>query len=99
MVSFIKIEGRTLRGVLQERLNRFLALVKVQNRILPSFLPNSGRMHELLTSGTEVILREVLKENRKTNYDLIGVIYEGQMVSVDSRVPNKLALEALKTGT
>ncbi len=64
--------------------------------ILPSFLPNPGRMHELLTPGTEVVLREVLKENRKTDYDLIGVLYNGQMVSVDSRVPNKLVLEALK---
>ena len=96
MVSFIKIEGRTLRGIFQERPNRFLALVKVEDMILPSFLPNPGRMHELLTPGTEVILREVLKENRKTDYDLIGVFYNGQMVSVDSRVPNKLVLEALK---
>jgi len=63
---------------------------------LSTFLPNPGRMHELLTLGTEVILREVLKENRKTGYDLIGVFYKGQMVSVDSRVPNKLVLEALK---
>ena len=96
MVSFIGIKGKTIRGVFQERPNRFLALVKVENRILPSFLPNPGRMHELLTPGTEVILREVLKENRKTDYDLIGVFYNAQMVSVDSRVPNKLVLEALK---
>jgi len=53
-------------------------------------------MHELLTLGTKVILREVLKENRKTSHDLIGVFYDGQMVSVDSRVPNKLVLEALR---
>jgi len=96
LVSFIGIKGKTIRGVFQERPNRFLALVKVENRILPSFLPNPGRMHELLTPGTEVILREVLKENRKTDYDLIGVFYNAQMVSVDSRVPNKLVLEALK---
>ncbi len=96
MVTFIKIEGKTLRGVFQERPNRFLALVKVEDVVLPSFLPNPGRMHELLTPGTEVILREVLKENRKTDYDLIGVFYNGQVVSVDSRVPNKLVLEALK---
>jgi len=63
---------------------------------LPSFLPNPGRMHELLFPGTEVILREVLRGNRKTSYDLIGVFYNGQMVFVDSRVPNKLVLEALK---
>jgi len=96
MVSFIKIEGKTLKGTFQERPNRFLALVKVEDTVLPSFLPNPGRMHELLTPGTEVILREMLKENRKTSYDLIGVFYNGQMVSVDSRAPNKLVLEALK---
>jgi len=53
-------------------------------------------MHELLTPGTEVVLREVLKQNRKTDYDLIGVFYNGQPVSVDSRLPNKLVLEALR---
>jgi sugar fermentation stimulation protein A len=98
LVSFIKIEGRTLRGVFQERPNRFLTLVKVEDRILPSFLPNAGRMHDLLTPGTEVTLREVLKEDRKTDYDLIGVFHNGQVVSVDSRVPNKMALEALRNG-
>jgi sugar fermentation stimulation protein A len=96
MVSFIKIKGRTLRGIFQERPNRFLAHVKIEDRILPSFLPNPGRMHELLTRGTEVILREVLKEKRKTDYDLIGVFYKDQMISVDSQVPNKLVFEALK---
>jgi sugar fermentation stimulation protein A len=96
LVSFIKIEGRTFRGVFQERPNRFSALVKVKDKILLTYLPNPGRMHELLIPGTEVILREVVKDNRKTGYDLIGVIYNGHWVSVDSRVPNKLVLEALR---
>jgi len=98
LVTFIEIEGRTLRGVFQERQNRFLALVKVEDKIVPSFLPNPGRMHELLIPGIEVILRAVVKEDRKTDYDLIGVFCNGQVVSVDSRVPNKLVLEALKNG-
>jgi sugar fermentation stimulation protein A len=96
LVSFIKIEGRRVRGVFQERLNRFSALVRVKDKTLLTFLPNPGRMHELLVSGAEVFLREVLKENRKTSYDLIGVSYNGQWVSIDSRVPNKLVLEALR---
>jgi sugar fermentation stimulation protein A len=98
LVSFIKIEGRTVEGVFQERPNRFSALVRVKDKILLTFLPNPGRMHEFLIPGTEVFLREVLKENRKTCYDLIGVSYKGRRVSVDSRVPNKLVLEALKNG-
>jgi len=55
-------------------------------------------MHELLIPGTEVVLREVVKEDRKTDYDLIGVVYNGQVMSVDSRAPNKLVLEALRNG-
>lgn len=96
MVSSIKIEGGRVRGVFQERLNRFSALVRVKDEVLLTFLPNPGRMHELLVPGTEVVLREVLSENRKTDYDLIGVSYNDQWISVDCRVPNKLVLEALK---
>ncbi len=96
MNSFIKIRGKTIRGTFQERPNRFLALVKVENKILPAFLPNPGRMHELLVSGTTVLLKEVLKKKRKTNHDLIGVFVNGQLVSVDSRVPNRLVSEALR---
>jgi sugar fermentation stimulation protein A len=96
VVSSIKIEDRIVKGVFQERLNRFSALVKVKDKIVLTYLPNSGRMHELLIPETQVFLKEASKENRKTSYDLIGVSYNGQRVSVDSRVPNKLVLEALR---
>ena len=96
MVSSIKIEERIIKGVFQERPNRFAALVKIGDVVSLAFLPNPGRMHELLIPGTEVFLRKVIKEKRKTCYDLIGVAYNSQMVSLDSRVPNKLVLEALQ---
>jgi sugar fermentation stimulation protein A len=51
-----------------------------------------------LTPGTEVLLKEVFRESRKTDCDLIGVFHRGLLISVDSRVPNKLVLEALKKG-
>lgn len=96
MVSRIKIEGRTIIGIFQERSNRFLALVKVEGDVLTSFLPNPGRMRELLKPGTEVVLRKVTNVKRKTDYDLVAVFHKGKMVSIDSRIPNKLVLEALK---
>ncbi|NIP66991.1 MAG: DNA/RNA nuclease SfsA, partial [Desulfobacterales bacterium] len=52
-----------------ERPNRFLTLVKVQDEILECYLPNSGRMRTLLTPGVEGILKEVVRKDRKTNYD------------------------------
>jgi sugar fermentation stimulation protein A len=97
VVSYIEIEGRLCQGIFLERPNRFLAIVKVEGAVVPSFLPNPGRLGELLFPGAEVLLSEVgAKRHRKTLYDLIGVFQEDQMVSVDSRVPNRLILEALR---
>jgi sugar fermentation stimulation protein A len=98
MVTLIKIEGEILRGVFQDRLNRFLALVKVKDEVQSCFLPNPGRLSELLISGSEVLLREVFKEKRKTSYDIIAVLHNELIVSIDSRIPNKLVFEALKNG-
>jgi sugar fermentation stimulation protein A len=96
LVSSIRVGRRTVRGVFLERPNRFLSMVRVGEEVMPCFLPNPGRMVELLVPGTKVILSEVLKEERKTCFDLVGVFYEGRLVSVDSRVPNRLVLEALR---
>ena len=98
MVSFVKIDGRLLRGAFRERPNRFLALVQRGNRVVPCFLPNPGRLRELLVPGREVLLHRALNEDRKTRFDLIGVVHRGQRVSLDSRMPNRLVREALRTG-
>ena len=99
LANFIEIPGRTCRGIFKSRSNRFLAFVEVNGKEHPCFLPNPGRMHELLKSGVEVILREVIKKGRKTQFDLIGVFHKEEIVSLDTRIPNKLVLDALKKRT
>ncbi len=96
MGSFIEIEGKICKGHFVERPNRFLTMVEIDNKIVSCFLPNPGRMHELLIPGVEVFARKINKPTRKTKYDLIGVMHEGELVSLDTRVPNKLVSEALK---
>ena len=98
MISYIKITGRMVEGIFRERPNRFLALVNVEGGLLPIYVPNPGRMLEFLTPGRRVILRGASGEGRKTSYDLIGVLYKGQRISVDSRIPNRLVYEALRNG-
>ncbi|MCW4022044.1 MAG: DNA/RNA nuclease SfsA [Candidatus Bathyarchaeota archaeon] len=96
MVSFIEVTGKVVKGHFVKRPNRFLALVTLENKIVPCFLPNPGRMKELLFPGVEVFAHEVKKGHRKTKFDLIGVMHEGELISLDTRVPNKLVFEALK---
>ncbi len=94
----MKIHGEIITGFFKERLNRFSALVRIKDSLAPCFLPNPGRLKELLVPGVKVILKKVDGEGRKTSYDLIGVQKGGHGVSIDSRVPNKLVLEALRNG-
>jgi len=94
----LKIDGKIVAGFFKERLNRFLALVEVECKAVLCFVPNPGRLRELLIPNVEVILMEVGKKERKTSYDLIGVYKDKQKISIDSRVPNKLLFEELRKG-
>ncbi|MCS7123893.1 MAG: DNA/RNA nuclease SfsA [Candidatus Bathyarchaeota archaeon] len=100
MASFIEVEGKILEGTFERRLTRFSALVKVDGKTLPCFLPNPGRLRELLAHDVRVVLREgpIAKGGRKTVYDIIGVYSGDVIVSVDSHFPNRLVFEALKKG-
>jgi sugar fermentation stimulation protein A len=96
--TFLEIEGNTLEGVFRKRLTRFSAKVEVGGKIVECFLPNPGRLSELLSHGAKVVLKEVFASGRKTVYDIVGVHHGGVVVSVDSRLPNRLVYEALKNG-
>ncbi|MFQ5821873.1 MAG: hypothetical protein ACE5I5_17940, partial [Candidatus Heimdallarchaeota archaeon] len=71
----MELQGKLVTGVFRARPNRFLALVDIEkNFTVLCFVPNPGRMHELLIPGVEVVLNEAPNfQNRKTRYDLFGV--------------------------
>ncbi|NVM01579.1 MAG: DNA/RNA nuclease SfsA [Candidatus Helarchaeota archaeon] len=79
-----------------ERPNRFLGIVELKSEKIQCFIPNPGRMKELLTENKKVWLNSISKNNRKTSYDLIAVEHEDKIVSIDSRVPNKFVFNLLQ---
>jgi sugar fermentation stimulation protein A len=76
-------------GLLINRINRFLAEVQFHNQTIFAFVPNPGRMLELMVPGKKVFLRENPGSHRKTDYDLIAVYHKGLVVSIDSNLPNR----------
>jgi sugar fermentation stimulation protein A len=72
-----------------ERPNRFLARVELNGKLVDSFVPNPGRMHEFMILGKTVFLRDNPAPHRKTDYDMIGVLHNGIRVSIDSNLPNR----------
>lgn len=86
----------TINGRFLERLNRFVARVEVADQISLAHIPNSGRLEELLFPGNRVVLEKQLKPGRKTAYELIMADFLGNLVSIDSRLPNFLVAEAIE---
>lgn len=92
------LSDNLIEGEFLERLNRFSALVKIHGNAVKAYLPNSGRMKELLIKGARVYLNPATSEARTTLYDLILVELAKTLVSVDSRVPNRLLEEYFRAG-
>ncbi|MDH5201209.1 MAG: DNA/RNA nuclease SfsA [Candidatus Bathyarchaeota archaeon] len=94
----MRFEGLLVPATFLARPNRFLGVVRVGSREALCFIPNPGRMGELLHPDAEVYLIERGSKARRTRYDLIVVDLEGMLVSVDSRVPNVVVSEAIEAG-
>lgn len=93
----MRFESPLVLAEFKARPNRFLGVVQVFNEQTLCFIPNPGRMEELLYPGAKVYLIEKNFEYRKTRYDLVIVDLEETMVSIDSRMPNRVIAEAIET--
>ncbi|MBI4344119.1 MAG: DNA/RNA nuclease SfsA [Euryarchaeota archaeon] len=94
----MEFRGPLVRGIFLRRPNRFTVLVEIGGVPRTCHLPNPGRLEELLVPGAKVFLREKGEGKRRTGYDLVAVSHQGGLVSVDSRLPNRLVEEALAEG-
>jgi sugar fermentation stimulation protein A len=85
-----------------ERPNRYriIAQLHEDNVIVSAHCPDPGRLHELLIPGATVHVSQASHSERKTAYDLRFVEHpeHGQLVSLDTRLPNQIFREGLETG-
>lgn len=91
----MKISARTRPAILLGRTTRFSVAVARGGREEIAYLPNSGRLRELLTPGRSVFLVERPGPGRKSHYDLVAVSRGQATVWVDARTPNILIGKAL----
>jgi len=87
-----------LPAMLIKRPNRFLGVVDLEGEHVEAFIPNPGRMHELMVPGMRVYVIPREGAHRKTKFDLTLVEYNDTLVSIDSRLPNYMLREAIDAG-
>jgi sugar fermentation stimulation protein A len=82
-------------ATLVKRPTRFLGVVNLNGNHVEAFIPNPGRMHELMVPSTRVYVIPREGAHRKTKFDLTLVEYNDTLVSIDSRLPNHMLREAI----
>jgi len=79
------------------RPNRFIAHIEIDGKTEVAHVKNTGRCKELLVEGATVFVQQSDNPNRKTKYDLIGVLKGDRMINMDSQIPNKVFGEWART--
>lgn len=75
------------------RPNRFIAHIEIDGKEEIAHVKNTGRCKELLVENATVFVQKSDNPNRKTKYDLIGVLKGERMINMDSQIPNKVFFE------
>lgn len=89
------IYKNTTKAKFIKKLNRFSALVNLNEKEILVHIKNTGRLKELLVKDAIVILEKSENTNRKTEYDLIAVYKGDKLVNIDSQILNFVAFNEL----
>lgn len=89
---------RIEEAVFRARPNRFIAHVVTERGEEVCHVKNTGRCRELLVPGARIWVQRNEHPGRKTALDLIAVEKNGQVVNMDSQIPNKVAEEWIRKG-
>ncbi|MGH8103659.1 MAG: DNA/RNA nuclease SfsA [bacterium] len=80
-------------AVFVSRQNRFAAQARINGDEVACHVPNPSHLRDLLDPGARVFLLPATGDHRKLQYDLVAVQCPRGLVSVDTRVPNRLFVE------
>lgn len=88
--------NRVKKGIFVDRPNRFIAHVKIEDKLWVCHVKNTGRCKELLQPGAVVYVSFSDNPARKTPCDLIAVQKGDRLVNIDSQAPNTVVGEYLR---
>lgn len=90
--------GPTEKAIFIKRPNRFVVLCNLHGKILKAFLPNPGRLWELLLPGAVLYLEKSLQPGRKLPYTVVAIEREGRPVMAHTHRTNDLVEHLLRKG-
>lgn len=87
------------KAVFKNRLNRFIIECSIKNKKVKAYLPNPGRLGELLLPKRELyLIKGHVESGRTTQYTVIAVLKEGIPVLLHTHHTNNLAQLLIEQG-
>jgi len=87
----MKVFGELIKATFCSRPNRFVIYCEVEGKTVKSYLPNPGRLRELLLPGSVLYLSRQYGKERKTEYIALAVLKNGEPVFLHTHVNNDVA--------
>ncbi len=86
------------QGIYLSRPNRFIVDCRVDNRRTRAYLPNPGRLWELLFPGTILYLDRRNESSGRTDYTVVAVERDGIPIMLHTHVNNLIAKRLIEQG-
>lgn len=87
----MKFFGPTEKALFISRPNRFVLTCNLRGRTVQAFLPNPGRLLELLLPGTPIYLEKTSNPDRSLHYTAVAVEREGHRIVLHTHRTNDVA--------
>jgi sugar fermentation stimulation protein A len=82
--------GETLKARFVSRQNRFTILCKLREKTVRAYLPNPGRLWELLLPNATIYLEKNRDKNRKLHYTAVAIETSGKPISLHTHRANEV---------
>lgn len=90
--------GPIIKATFIERPNRFILVCDLDEKRIDTYLPNPGRLWELLFPGVTVYLEKSDKPDRKIPYTVVAVESKGRPIMLHTHKTNDAAERLLEKG-
>ena len=84
----MKLFGPTEKAIFLRRPNRFVLICNLNGKVIKAFLPNPGRLWELLLPQAVLYLEKSSQPDRKLPYTVVAVEREGHPVMAHTHRTN-----------
>jgi sugar fermentation stimulation protein A len=95
----LKFFGPTEKALFISRPNRFVLTCKLRGKRVNAFLPNPGRLSELLLPETPIYLEKTSNPDRSLHYTAVALEREGQRIVLHTHMTNDVARYLIESGS